>query len=184
MSTGLRSWVVLVIVALVSGSIGGLLITVSARAWSVPNAMNLGLLCVAFVGFIAVWYQIKQNYRTQKATFFKELYLEMFKAGNIRKAYYQIEYEQFVYDNGFHGSEQEQVIDRLMAFVDLVCDLYYQNMLTEHEMSFFKYEFLRIYQNPNIRDYLAFLREWYTKIGTDTQPFSSFTAYCEQALGN
>jgi hypothetical protein len=74
----------------------------------------------------------------------------MFSDPDIRKAYYQIEYDRFVYDDSFHGSDNEQLIDRLLSFADLVCDLYSQGLITRREMNFFKYEFIRIYQELNI----------------------------------
>mgnify|MGYP001586538931 CR=1 len=149
---------------------------------SIADIMNAALLIVAIIGIFFTYRQIKGSYKTQKATFFKELYSTMFSDKDIRDAYYQIEYGKFVYDDDFHGSEYEKLFDRLLSFVDLVCDLYRQGIITDHEMSFFKYEFKRIYQNKNVQNYLVFLRDFYQAEVSGTEPFKSFISYCEGAL--
>jgi hypothetical protein len=145
---------------------------------SVADVINAFLLIVAIIGIAFTYRQIRESHKTQKATFFKDLYSTMFSDPDVRNAYYQIEYGDFTYDENFHGSSNEKLIDRLLSFVDLVCDLYAQGIITEHEMSFFKYEFTRIYQNPNVQGYLEFLKNFYADVGTGTKPFASFVAYC------
>lgn len=105
----------------------------------------------------------------------------MFSDPDIRDAYYLVEYGEFVYDHSFHGSSNEKQIDRLLSFVDLVCDLFAQGIITEHEMSFFKYEFTRIHQNANVQGYLKFLKSFYDEVRTGTTPFPSFVSYCERS---
>jgi len=39
----------------------------------------------------------------------------MFGDTDIRNAYYQVEYNKFIYDASFHGSENEKVIDRFWS---------------------------------------------------------------------
>lgn len=139
---------------------------------------NLGLLLIAFVGVCLTLKQMKQKYKTQKAVFFKELYSTMFSDQEIRNAFYKIEYNKFKYEHEFHGSEEEKCMDRLLSFVDLICDFYDQKILTKREMSTFKYEFLRIFKNENIKKYLEFLKDFYKLNQTETEPFSYFRKYC------
>lgn len=106
----------------------------------------------------------------------------MFSDPDIGNAYYQIEYNEFTYDSEFHGFENERLIDRLLSFVDLVCELYNQKVITEREMSFFHYEFIRIYKNKNVQAYLKFLKKFYKKVGSKTEPFHSFVTYCKNVL--
>jgi hypothetical protein len=145
---------------------------------SIADLINAFLLAVAVIGIYFTYCEAKQTRKTQKATFFKDLYSTMYSDNDIRKAYYQIEYDEFVYGPNFHGSTNEPLIDRLLSFTDLVCYLYDQTMLTEHEMGFFKYEFLRIYADENIQKYLDFLKDFYQKNRTGTKPFPSFVSYC------
>lgn len=126
--------------------------------------------------------QLKEGHRTQKAPFFKDLYQTMFSDRDIRDAYYQVEYGDFSYDETFHGSENEKRFDRLLSFLDLRCDLYRQRIISQHEMSFFRYELMRIYGNANTRRYLEFLSRFYQSVGSGTRPFCSFVSYCEKTL--
>jgi hypothetical protein len=150
--------------------------------YSIADLINIGLLFVAIIGIFLTYRQIKESHKTQKATFFKDLYSTMFSDQDIRNAYYQIEYGEFDYGVDFHGSENEKGFDRLLSFIDLICDLYDQGIITHHEMSFFKYEFTRIYFNDNVQRYLKFLTNFYAQVGTGTKPFPSFVAYCENKL--
>ena len=95
---------------------------------------------------------------------------------------FRSEYNRFVYSEQFHGSNDENIVDRLLSFADLVCDLYAQGVLTDHEMDFFKYEFYRIYKNTNVQRYLDFLKGRYTDTGHASEPFPAFVAYCETEL--
>lgn len=151
-------------------------------SYSIADVISLLLLVAAVVGIFLSLKETRETAKTEKAVFFKDLYTTMFADPNIRDAYYQIEYEEFKYDADFHGSNNERLIDRLLSFVDLVCDLHAQGILTEHEMSFFKYQLLQIYKNRNVRVYLSFLEDFYAKSGANTKPFASFTRYCEKVL--
>jgi len=144
------------------------------------DLINAFLLMVAIVGIFLTYHQIRMNHKIQRATFFKDLYRGFFSDQDIRKIYYQIEYGKFTYGRDFHGTEDEQCLDRLLTFADLVCDLYDQGIITEHEMNFFKYEFKRIYQDKYIKSYLIFLKNFYQQIGTGTEPFFSFVSYCKK----
>jgi hypothetical protein len=154
----------------------------SQNTISIADIINAFLLLAAVAGIFLTYRQIQQTYKTQKAAFFKDLYSMMFSDLDIRKAYYQIEYDNFAYDSSFHGSKNEQRIDRLLSFADLVCYLYDQKMLTEHEMDFFKYEFIRIYRDKGIQDYLKFIKGFYRENETGTDPFPSYVSYCKSAL--
>jgi len=149
---------------------------------SVTDLINGVLLIVAILGIFLTYRQIRISYKTQKATFFKEIYSTMFSDPDIRNAYYQLEYDQFIYNDNFHGSENEKLIDRLLSFVDLVCELYNQMVITDREIGFFKYEFIRIYKNQNVQNYLIFLKMFYEKVGCDKEPFFSFVKYCKKEL--
>jgi len=75
-------------------------------------------------------------------------------------------------------------VNRLLRFLDLVCEAYAGKLLTEQEMNFFKSQFLRIYENPSMKGYLKFLREQYTQAEAGPTPFPSFISYCEKATPN
>lgn len=149
---------------------------------SIGDIINAGLLVLAAVALIFTYLQVRANTRTNRAIFFKELYLTMFSDSDMRDAFYKIEYDQFVYSEKFHKSPEEKAIDRLLSFVDLICNLYYQGLLTSNEMKSFSYELKRIYENSNVSGYLAFLKAFYSQVNTGTQPFAYFLRYCRDEL--
>jgi hypothetical protein len=146
------------------------------------DLINAGLLIVAVVGIWLTYLQLRTSSKTQKATFFKDLYTTMFADAEIRNAYYKIEYGEFNYGADFHGSKDERMFDHLLSFVDLICELYAQGTISDREMRFFKYELTRINRNDNIKRYLDFLTSIYKSEGTDTVPFPSFSAYCKKSV--
>jgi hypothetical protein len=147
---------------------------------SIADIINGILLLIAIVGIYLTRSQIRDSRKIQQASFFKELYTSLFSDPDIREAYYQIEYGRFTYDNSFHGSQQEKQLDRLLSFVDLICYLYDEGLLTASEMRFFHYEIVQVYHNPNVRNYLEFLRPFFHQHKKGLRPFERLEAYCEK----
>jgi hypothetical protein len=142
-------------------------------------------LLIAVGGIYLTLQQIRQGYEIQKATFFKELYLTFFDDSEIRQAFYLIDYNQLLYNEdgkGFENSPHEKPIDRLLNFVNLLCELYERKLLTKKEMRFFQYEMIRIWRNSTIQTYLEYLAENAQSIGDDKPPFESFVRYCKRDL--
>src|SRR5437588_6413189 len=110
----------------------------SGNIFSLINVIvSIILLFVAVIGIYLTVRQLKQGYEIQKATFFKELYLALTSHTDIRKAVYLVEGKKFVFDQSFYGSPEEYLIDQMLSFFDLVCELYTRTMLTNQEMQFF-----------------------------------------------
>src|SRR5215471_19290688 len=104
------------------------------NAISYADLVIFVLLVIAFAGIFLVRRQVMQS----KATFFKELYLLVFADPDISDAFYLLETRQFVYGETLGHSPQEQLVNRLLRFLDLVCEAYAGKLLTEQEMNFFK----------------------------------------------
>jgi hypothetical protein len=147
------------------------------------NNIQLGLLIVAIVGIGLTYHRIRLSYKTQKAIFFKEIYLTLRREKELRDIYYKIEYNELQYTPEFHGGPEEGPTDRLLSFFDLICDLYNQRILTKQEMSFFRYDIKRVYQNESVQEYINFLQRWYISIGEEIAPFNSFISYCQKEFG-
>jgi hypothetical protein len=141
---------------------------------TIADAINTALLATAVVGIALTFWQVRRGARTRRVQFLKELYLMLTADPDICSAYYQIEYGKFHYGVDFHESEIESKIDRLLAFADLVAELYLQSQISEKEMIFFQYRFLRIYQDQGIQEYLNFLSTFYEEVGVSKEPYHSF----------
>ena len=144
---------------------------------SAADKINTALLLVTALGVLAAFWQIRAGARAQRATFLKDLYLQLRTDADVARAFYLIEYDEFIYDHNFHGSELEPKIDRLLTLIDLVCEMRSQGVISKREMNFFDYQFGRVDRNEGIRSYLAFLNGFYERQGMARKPFSAFQTY-------
>ena len=126
---------------------------------TVGDLLTLLLLLFAALTLLFAYLQIRAGYRAQKAAFFKELYLLSTSDPDIRDVFLLIGYDEFVYDDHFHQvTPHERKIDAMLNFYDLLCDLYFERIVSDHEMETFRPNLLRVYQNEHIRNYINFLR--------------------------
>jgi len=141
------------------------------------------LLILAFVSIFLLRRQtIRRQTRQSRAALFKELYLMVFGASDFGDAFFMLEKGQLVFGATTGYTPQERMVNRLLRFMDMVCEVYVAKMLTEQEMNFFKRQFIMIYENPSMKAYLKFVTEEYTEAGADRTPFPSFVSYCEKEL--
>ena len=147
------------------------------------DRIQFGLLLAAVIGIALTYWQVRSNARTQRAVFLKDLYSTLTTDPSICEAYYLIEYGRFSYGPDFHGSPTEPKIDRLLSFADLVCELYSRGIMKRHEMEFFKYRFIRMAENPDVEEYLAFLTKFYERVGIKKRPFHGFVSYSKRFGG-
>lgn len=67
-----------------------------------------GFLVVAIITAFLVLKKITKNQKTKRAEYLKDLYLQLTNDPEIRDAFYMIEYNEFIFDDNFHGSEEEK----------------------------------------------------------------------------
>jgi hypothetical protein len=151
-------------------------------ALTIADKINAALLLVTALGVLAAFWQIRAGARAQRATFLKDLYMQLRTDSEVAYAFYLIEYSEFKYDANFHGSDVEPKIDRLLTLIDLVCEMRAQRVITKREMSFFDYQFNRVAQDQNIQHYLRFLNGFYSQNGINRKPFSAFQGYAKLKL--
>jgi hypothetical protein len=177
--------------------IDGRLLSPNALTWG--DIISMGMFIISFLGFTAalvgIWFtytqvkqsnkQIEQNNKLNRAMFLKEFYTTMFTDEDIRKVWYMVEYNRFIYegtdetrDERFHESELEKATDRLLTFVDLLCSLHAREVISDEEMEFFKYEIRQMYTNEDLDRYLRHVQTSYRKL--DLDPYKNFFLYCEK----
>lgn len=108
------------------------------------DKINAALLLVTALGVLAAFWQIRGGARAQRATFLKDLYMQLRTDADVRDAFYAIEYGRFEYDSQFHDSPLEPKVDRLLTLIDLVCEMRGQGIMSRREMTFFEYQFGRV----------------------------------------
>jgi hypothetical protein len=143
---------------------------------------DLVIFVLLIVTFVNLSLSLRRQRRQSRTTFFKELYLMVFGDADFGDAFFLIEKGQFVYGATVAYSPQERMVNRLLRFMDLACEVYADELLTQQEMNFFKRQFIKVYEHPSIQGYLQFLTEDYTQAGAGTTPFPHFVSYCENEL--
>ena len=138
------------------------------------------MLFVTTAGVLAAFWQIRIGARSQRATFLKDLYIQLRSDPAIVEAFYKVEYDKFEYGSDFHHSELEAKVDRLLTLIDLVCEMRAQRILTTREMSFFEYPLGRVAQNQSIQAYLRFLNDFYDHNEVSKKPFAAFQEYANR----
>jgi hypothetical protein len=143
---------------------------------------DLVTFVLLIVVLVSTFLMSRRHTKQSRATLFKELYLMVFGDADFGDAFFLIEKGQFVYGGTAAYSPQERMVNRLLRFMDLVCEVYADKMLQEQEMNIFKRQFIRVYEHPSIQGYLQFLKEDYAEARAGSTPFPHFVAYCEKAL--
>lgn len=151
---------------------------------TIGDALNTGLLVAAVVGIALTFWQVRSGVRTQRAQFLRDLYSTLAADPDVLAAYYHIEYGNFQYGADFHGSDIEPKIDRLLAFVDLVAELYLQSVISDREMAFFRYRFSRIFEDRGVQEYLKFLSSFYEQVGVRKEPYHSFQSVARSLISS
>ena len=118
--------------------------------------------------------EIKKSAIQKRSEYIIDLYNTFVNDKDMVDIYYKLEYSDFKYDGSFHGSDTEKKLDKLLGHFSNIGRLYYANILTREDLKFLEYEFLVIFQNKNIKSYLAFLDNWFKVRGIKDQKFDYF----------
>lgn len=65
-------------------------------------------------------------------------------------------------------------LNKLLGHFSNIGRLYHSNILTLDDLKFLEYEFLIIYQNANIKEYLSFLDNWFQERQINDKKFEWF----------
>lgn len=88
--------------------------------------------------------------------------------------YYKIEYGKFDYNEEFHESSEEKRLDKLLGFFENIAKLYIMKNITLDDLRYFAYEFLVIYQDNSVKQYIRFLEQWFSRRGIKIKPYEAF----------
>jgi hypothetical protein len=128
----------------------------------------------------AAWQLWESNKQTRKSAIQKrseyviDLYNTFTNDKDMVKIYYKLEYSEFRYDDNFHGSQTEKQLDKLLGHFSNIGRLFNLGILTREDLKFLEYEFLVIYQNENIQEYLKFLDGWFKLRQINDKKFEYF----------
>jgi hypothetical protein len=98
----------------------------------------------------------------------------------IQSAFYAIEYDEFVYDDRFHKSDQEREIDKLLRHFANLALSWKSGLLRIEDIRPVQYYIFRIMNNPGIKDYMEFMTEWLKRAKIEQHPYAVLNELCEK----
>lgn len=140
------------------------------------NVILFATLLAAIVGLFLNLRHLRITTRQNRAKNLIDLYNTWKADKEVAKLYYEIEYSRFQYRAAeFHGNAGlEQPMDKLLGFFNNVARLYTMEVITLEDIKNFEWEFLAVYRNKGVQQYIAFIDDVARVRGVSSGPFDSF----------
>ena len=108
------------------------------------------------------------NLKLKRAEYIKNLFNEI--RSNPKIVFYLFEYDSIWYNENFHNSKElESNVDYTLSYFSYLCYLKRNNIITNSEFNYFKYELERILTNRQFKNYIYNLYHFSKKVN---QPIS------------
>ncbi len=140
---------------------------------SMGNVILASLLLLTFVGLIMNYVQMRKSLVQKRAEFLITLARDYLLDPDLIELYYQIDYEKFEFDESMLQTDREKKLDKLLYIYENIARMYLMDNINKNDIKYFAYRFIRVYQNPEVGKYVAFLNEWYGK-KLSVKPFEAF----------
>ena len=137
------------------------------------NVILASLLLFTFVGLVMNYFQMRKTITQKRAEFLITLARDYLLDPDLIELYYEIDYEKFEFDEGMLQTDREKKLDKLLYVYENIARMYVMDNINKNDIKYFAYRFIRVYQNPEVKKYVAFLNEWYGK-KLSVKPFEAF----------
>jgi hypothetical protein len=137
------------------------------------NVILGSLLLLTFVGLITNFVQMRKNLLQKRAEFLIMLARDYLLDPDLIELYYEIDYERFKFDESVLQTDQEKKLDKLLYIYENIARMYVMDNINKNDIRYFAYRFIRVYQNPEVKKYVALLNGWYGK-ELSVKPFEAF----------
>ena len=137
------------------------------------NVILGSLLLLTFVGLITNFVQMRKNLLQKRAEFLIMLARDYLLDPDLIELYYEIDYERFKFDESVLQTDQEKKLDKLLYIYENIARMYLMDNINKNDIRYFAYRFIRVYQNPEVKKYVALLNGWYGK-KLSVKPFEAF----------
>jgi hypothetical protein len=124
---------------------------------SLGDVIAAAAFFVAAVGLFLTFFQLRRDSIRKRAEFIVSVFNQYVTDAETSRVFYLIEYGEFRYGPDFHGSEQEQPLDRLLRYFEKIAALYQMGVITRADLELVRYEFVRVYRDRAVQDYFNFL---------------------------
>ena len=147
---------------------------------TLPYWMQISLLFIPalsfFIAATAFLINLRQtvlNNRLRRAKIVADSLKGLMDDDAMHDAFYKIEYSKFQYTDGFHGSDEEKKVDRLLRHFSNIALMRESNLLRIRDIHPVQYFILRTMNDPGIIEYLKFIDSWSEVAETGSHPYSS-----------
>jgi hypothetical protein len=138
--------------------------------------------CFAAIGLLLTFYQSHRTNAQARAALVAECLKGFTEDEGIQRAFYAIAYSQFKYTAGFHGSETERDIDKLLRHFSNIALAWQAGLLSTHDLRSIQYYLLRIriVRDPEIKKYWDFIASWSKEQKLGEHPYAVLNQLTEQ----
>jgi hypothetical protein len=130
----------------------------------------------AAIGLLLNFYQSRRTNAQVRAALVAECLKSFVEDEGIQQAFYAIAYPKFEYKEGFHESEYERHIDKLLRHFSNIALAWQAGLLSIRDIRPIQYYMLRVLRNPEIKNYLDFVARWSEQQQLGEHPFSVLKA--------
>jgi hypothetical protein len=157
---------------------------------TLPEWAQLALLIVpaasailAAIGLMLSFQQSRRSNAQTRSALVAECLKRFAEDEDIQRAFYAIEYSTFEYDGGFHGSEREREIDKLLRHFSNIALAWQGGLLSIRDVRPIQYYVLRVVRDAEVQAYLKFIASWSKQQKLGEHPYTVLTQLSEK-LGN
>ena len=141
----------------------------------------LGVIVAAIGVSITAWQLCRGNGLTS-ANSVAQCLKEFAADKDMQEIFYAIEYGDFKYGPGFHGSPEERLLDKLLQHFSVVALLWKNGFIKPTDLVTIKYYVVRIMGNEEVKKYVnGHLQKWVKRKGIEHpyQPLNSLAKHLE-----
>jgi hypothetical protein len=115
------------------------------------NTAQVAATLIAAVGLVLSALEIRRTRKEKRLEQVQRL-VERLQSPELRDIYHEVERDEFHFP--FDQSHKEKEIDALLGEFNLVANIYRNGLIDLKELELFAYQFLVVYQNPGVKEYL------------------------------
>jgi len=129
--------------------------------WTNENSLSLITIVLAVVGGVFAFFQWHKSVKLKHAEFLNQIIEKIRFDEKMAEAIYLIDYNQFWYNESFHGStDKEPLVDKLLSYLDYICYLIETHNIAKVEKKVLVYEIQRACESRSCQAYLWNLNWW------------------------
>ena len=164
-------------------------IIINSPTYALSDLTPYAILLSALIAAIAMYLSTRMNIildsknqvtdaKNKQFEFMINLYNFYYAHEGIRSIRFAIEYDNFIYDDTTHGSDNEKYLFALLRFFENVCYMYHNKMLEENVIEPLLYDMKKVYTNDEVQKFLQVIKGRHEKYQTK-RPYENFLKFSE-----